>query len=95
MYSHLKIFIPFFRRNVRSGNKLPEQIRNRLVERAKYLLPTTVDGTVSLNHKDLVCESAKRFGDDASKNRLLKFVDSNSQKRAKKLVFLGYAISSC
>ena len=65
------------------------QIRNRLVERAKYLLPTTADGTVILNHRDLIHESAKRFGDGSTKNRLLKFVDSKSEKRPRRNSFFS------
>lgn len=34
-------FLVFFRRCLRSGNLPAEQIRNRLIERKKYMLPTT------------------------------------------------------
>ena len=88
-------FYAFFRRNVRSGNLVPEQLRNRLIERAKYLLPSTADGTIILDHNDLVRESEKRFGDGDRKNRLVEFVNPNSSVvRAKKLVFLAYTLSN-
>ena len=90
-----RYFYVFLKRNVRSGNLVPEQLRNRLIERAKYLLPSTADGTIILDHNDLVRESEKRFGDGDRKNRLVEFVNPNSSVvRAKKLVFLAYTLSN-
>ena len=41
-----KNFYRFFRNILASGNLPLEQIRNRLVERSKYLLPTSADGMI-------------------------------------------------
>ena len=70
-----RYFYVFLRRNVRSGNLVPEQLRNRLIERAKYLLPSTADGKIILDNNDLVRKSEKRFGDGDRKNWLVEFVN--------------------
>jgi hypothetical protein len=41
-----EIFYRFFRNFLASGNMPLEQIRNRLVDRSKYLLPTSADGSI-------------------------------------------------
>ena len=49
----------FFRFHIISGNKPVEQLRNRLIERYKYLLPTMSDGAVITSNKIFRLEVAK------------------------------------
>lgn len=76
-------FQKIFRKCLRSGNLQAEQIRNRLIEKAKYQLPTTDCGTIIENKVQLMIESKKR---NSKLKGLLKFVD-RGERWPKKLVF--------
>lgn len=52
-------FLSFFRRHLKSGNLPVEQIRNRLIEKHKYQLPTTASGEIIANKVALALEAEK------------------------------------
>jgi hypothetical protein len=52
-------FYRFFRNVLASGNLPLEQIRNRLVERSKYLLPKSADGMIIHSSKQFQIELKK------------------------------------
>jgi hypothetical protein len=54
-------FLSFFRKIIRNGFLLPEKIRNRLVEKSKYQLPTTCCGLIIDNKIKLDLEASKSF----------------------------------
>ena len=80
-------FLGFFSDCLRSGNLPIEQIRNRLMEKAKYQLPTTSCGLVISNKIQLELEAAKRS------SHSVQFVNKG-EKWPKKLVFDSYTISN-
>ena len=53
-------FLVFFRRCIRSGNLPAEQIRNRLIEKKKYQLPTTSSGIIIENRVQLLLEAKRK-----------------------------------
>ena len=53
-------FLIFFRRSLRSGNLPTEQLRNRLVEKKKYQLPTTASGVIIDNKVQLLLEAKRK-----------------------------------
>jgi hypothetical protein len=53
-------FLIYFRRALRSGNLPIEQIRNRLVEKMKYQLPTTASGVIIYKKVRLLLEAKRR-----------------------------------
>jgi hypothetical protein len=84
-------FLSFFRRIIRNGFLLPEQIRNRLVEKSKYQLPTTSCGLIIDNKIKLDLEASKRFSssdDDSPKYW------NHGDKWPKKLIFKNYSLSN-
>lgn len=83
-------FQSFFRRCLRSSNLQVEQIRNRLIEKAKYQLPTTACGTIIENKVQLMIESRKI---KAKSKALLKFVQ-RGERWPKKLVFTQFVLSN-
>lgn len=54
-------FLSFFRRHLKSGNLPVEQIRNRLIEKHKYQLPTTASGEIIANKVAFALEAKKNF----------------------------------
>jgi hypothetical protein len=84
-------FLSFFRRIIRNGFLLPEQIRNRLVEKSKYQLATTSCGLIIDNKIKLDLEASKRFysSDDDSPKYW-----NHGDKWPKKLIFKNYSLSN-
>ena len=80
-------FLSFFADCLRSGYLPSEQIRNRLIEKAKYQLPTTSCGQVISNKIQLEMEASKKS------SRSVQFIN-NGEKWPKKLVFDSYTISN-
>lgn len=80
-------FQSFFRKVLRSGNLPIEQLRNRLIERSKYVLPTGSDGLFIHNSVQLELESqaASRGG--------IRF-HSNERTLCKTLKYPGFTIST-
>lgn len=83
-------FLSFFRRSLKSGNLPAEQIRNRLIEKHKYQLPTTSSGEIIENKVSLALEAKKRFSKSMA---LIKFV-SNGVKRPKRLIFYNFELTN-
>lgn len=85
-----KSFLSFFRRTIRNGYLLPEQIRNRLVEKSKYQLATTSCGLIICNKMKLELEASKRFSNGDNTPKFLHHGD----KWPKKLIFRNYTLSN-
>jgi hypothetical protein len=76
-------FMKVFRQLTRSGHLLAEQIRNRLVERSKYLLPSNEDGDL-LTGKEFI---------NLNKEKKILF-KARGTKRPKTLTFPNFKISN-
>lgn len=69
-------FQRFFRSILRSGHLPVEQIRNRLMERSKYLLPTGPDGLILTNFQHFQLEAAKIRMKQNPGNILIEFTNN-------------------
>ena len=85
-------FQKFFRNVGRSGNKFEEQIRNRLIERQKYLLPTTPQGELIFTSSQFKCEVNKALlgGNDTT----IIYFDDKDTKWPKKIIFPSFKITN-
>jgi len=89
-------FYRFFRTILRSGNKPLEQIRNRLIQRSKYLLPTSQDGYI-LETKDMFRVEVKKWAAENSGRKVALNFTSREHKNApptRTLFFPGMEISN-
>lgn len=85
-------FQSFFRHAaLRSGNLPVEQIRNRLIERSKYMLPTSSDGLIIADKFDL--EREVRLKHAKEQNSPVKFFEKG-EKWPQKLYFAEFIISN-
>ena len=83
-----------FRDILGSGNKPVEQIRNRLTERNKYLLPTSADGLILCHAEDFYAQAELMEQKEAgAKHILLEFVDKG-ERFPKKLRFAKFTLST-
>lgn len=83
-----------FRYILGSGNKPVEQIRNRLTERNKYLLPTSADGLILAHAEDFYAQAELMEQQEAgSKHILLEFVNKGA-KYPKQLRFAKFTLST-
>lgn len=83
-----------FRDILGSGNKPVEQIRNRLTERNKYLLPTSADGLILSHAEDFYAQAELMEQKEAGpKHILLEFVDKG-ERFPKKLRFAKFTLST-
>ncbi|XP_045024703.1 uncharacterized protein LOC123469643 [Daphnia magna] len=84
-------FYRFFRNILASGNLPLEQIRNKLVERSKYLLPTSADGMI-INSSMLYEIEIKKFEVKTSGQKIL--VNFSEWKGIKKMVFSDFVLTN-
>lgn len=87
-------FYRVFRNILRSGNKPLEQIRNRLVERSKYLLPTTADGMIMNSFEQFKLEVKKCEAKNSNKKIVLDFTVTKGLNGLKKLTFPNFVLSN-
>lgn len=85
-------FQSFFRKALRSGNLPAEQIRNRLIEKAKYELPTSSSGDIIANKVELMLE-AEKMGNFNTRGPL-KLVVNRNIMLPKRLVFKKFELLS-
>jgi len=84
-------FYRFFRNFLASGNLPLEQIRNRLVERSKYLLPTSADGMIIHSSKQFQIELKKIEAKNSGRKIVVKFADWQGTK---KIVFPDFVLTN-
>lgn len=72
---------------MRNGNLPAEQIRNRLIERKKYLLPTSTSGLIIENKLQLLLEAKKKI----SHSEFIQF-HHKGEKWPKKLIFKNFEL---
>ena len=87
-------FQMFARNDVRQGNKVCEQIRNRLMERFLYLLPTRADGTIVTDEEMFKIEVASYEARNSDKAVVVDWKPGRGNNPTEKLVFPDYAISN-
>lgn len=84
-------FLRFFKIAISSGNLPVEQIRNRLIEKNKYVFPSTSDGRIITSFKEFEME-AKRMKTIHLKENA--FISCSMTERFKKLVFSTFTLSN-
>ncbi len=84
-------FYRFFRNILASGNLPLQQIRNRLVERSKYLLPTSADGMIINSSKQFEIEVKKLEAKHSGLKIVVKFAQ---WKGLKKIVFPDFVLTN-
>lgn len=84
-------FYRFFRNILSSGNLPLEQIRNRLVERSKYLLPTSADGMIINSSKQFHIELKKLEANKSGKKIVVTFTE---WKGTRKIVFPDFVLTN-
>lgn len=82
-----------FKALLRSGNLPAEQIRNRLIERSKYMLPTGMDGLVLCTSHEFEKEALSVDEGSSLKNILIEFT-CRGEKWPKKLRFSTFTLSN-
>jgi hypothetical protein len=84
----LKSFLRFFRRAIRNGYILTQQIRNRLVEKSKCQLETISSGLIISNKFELELETPKRFShDDGFRNFFIMVTNGQKNLFSKTMLF--------
>lgn len=87
-------FQGYFRHFIASGHKGAEQLRNRLIERRLYLLPTSSVGLIINTAESFEIEAKKSAVSRSNSNVFVKFIPNREISSPKKLVFstfvLGY-----
>lgn len=73
-------FQRFFRNMLLSRNRPVEQIRNRLMERSKYLLPTGPDGLIISTYQQFQIEAAKLVLKNKEVNFVIEFQNNKGEK---------------
>ena len=86
-------FQGYFRHFLASGNLPVEQLRNRLIERSLYLLPTSADGLILNSDESFEIEASKSVAGKSSKNVFIKFI-VNRSKTKKQLVFSTFVLGN-
>ena len=85
-------FYRFFRNILSSENKPLEQIRNRLVERSKYLLPTSSDGMIINSSQQLLLGKEQEM--NSSNKVVLSFKTGKGSDKEKKITFHDFVLSN-
>lgn len=83
-------FMVWFRRVLASGNLPAEQIRNRLLEKCRYELPTTSSGHIIQNSVQLELEARRK----SPKNKFHVELYCRGEKWPKKLIFSNFELSN-
>lgn len=86
-------FQRIFKRILKSGNKIAEQISNRLIERSTYLLPTTADGMILATSQEFKKELMRTEALRTQQNIFVEFF-SKGDKWPKKLRFTTFTLSN-
>ena len=86
-------FERFFRSMTRSGHLVVEQMRNLLMQRAKYLLPTGPDGLIWTNFEQFKIQASKVKSDQQTTNVLLEFHEGGVG-RVKEMRFPQFTLSN-
>ena len=87
-------FQTFAKNGIRQGNKVCEQIRNRLMERFLYLLPNQEDGKI-ISSEDMFELEVAKFKTKISKSLVV--IDlkiGRGKKPTKTVTFAGFSISN-
>ena len=85
-------FYRFFRNILSSGNKPLQQIRNRLVERSKYLLPTFSDGMIMNSTEHFFLEIERE--NNCHNKVVLNFKTGRGSDPEKKITFPDFVLSN-
>lgn len=87
-------FQMFVRKGVRHGNKICEQVRNRLMERFLYLLPSKADGSIITNEEMFEIEVAKHSAKNSNKQIVVDWNPGRGHFPTQILTFPDYSISN-
>lgn len=85
-------FQRFFRKILRSGNLPAEQIRNRLIEKSKYQLPTSFSGEIIANKVELMLGAENMR--ELNLGGALRLVVNRNVSLPKRLVFKNFELLS-
>lgn len=87
-------FQRFFRNMMRSGNLPVEQIRNRLIERSKYLLPTGSDGLIISTYQQFQIEAARLKMKDKNLNVVIEFQNNKGPNNSQIMRFPRFTLTN-
>jgi hypothetical protein len=87
-------FQMFVRKGVRHGNKICEQVRNRLMERFLYPLPSKADGTIITNEEMFEIEVAKHSAKNSNQQIVVDWNPGRGHFPTQILTFPDYSISN-
>jgi hypothetical protein len=87
-------FQGFFRNTILSGNLPVEQLRNRMIERFKYLLPTLSDGTIIQDLKLFKIEVARSEARVSRQKVVVDFSVGRGSNPTKTLFFPNFSLTN-